>query len=150
MAAQQEVYSFGQTMTAEVKEGFTLLDPGTYDFRIMEVEKAQFEPKQGSKLPACPMATVKFEVFAPNGDKTTINERFWWCKSMFWKVTNLFIAVGLAKKDEDFAADPDALLGKKGKVKLDVEAYTKQNGNPGTRNIIKGYDDPTVDNFGGF
>lgn len=132
----EEVYSFDQPILAEEHE-YTLLEDGTYPFVITDVAKKFYEPKEGSKLPSCPQAQITLEVDGGDQGKTKLIHNLFYTKSTIWKVTELFMAVGLAKKGENYNPDPDQLMGKSAMCELTQQNYVKNDGNNGTRNEIK-------------
>lgn len=145
---ESEVIEFGAEVVAEVKE-FVLLPEGVYPFTISNVEKKFYEPKPTSKLPACPMAEITLDIDGGAHGNTKLIHRLFWHSSTMWKVSELFIGVGIAKKGESFKADPDMLIGKTGKCEIAQQSYTKSNGDPGTRNELKRCLEPEA-GFGGF
>ena len=116
----EEVYSFDQPILAEERE-YTLLEAGSYPFVITNVEKKFYEPKEGSKLPSCPQAQITLEVDGGDQGKTKLIHNLFYTKSTIWKVTELFMAVGLAKKGENYNPDPEQLLGKSAMCELSCE-----------------------------
>ena len=132
----EEVYSFDQPILAEERE-YTLLEAGSYPFVITNVEKKFYEPKEGSKLPSCPQAQITLEIDGGDQGKTKLIHNLFYTKSTIWKVTELFMAVGLAKKGENYNPDPEQLLGKSAMCELSQQGYVKNDGNNGTRNKIK-------------
>ena len=59
---------------------------------------------------------------------------FYYHESTIWRLTNLFIGVGLAQKNQQFIPNPDLLLGKSGRMKLKHHTYQKENGGNGVIN----------------
>lgn len=139
---------FNSEVVAEVKE-FTLLPPGKYPFVITNVEKGYTDIATAKIPPNTPKAVITLEADGGDLGKNKVTERLYWIPSMIWKVSNIFIATGLAKPNERFVANPDLLIGKTGTLELKHRMYTKQDGTEGTTNdIAKFY--PASDEFGGF
>lgn len=132
----EEVYSFDQPILAEERE-YTLLEAGSYPFVITDIAKKFYEPKEGSKLPSCPQAQITLEVDGGDQGKTKLIHNLFYTKSTIWKVTELFMAVGLAKKGENYNPDPEQLLGKSAMCELSQQGFVKNDGNNGVRNEIK-------------
>lgn len=110
-----------------VNEGqdFEPLPAGDYDFTINHVERGR---SQGSeKLPPCNMATVYFDIHGKDHD-IAVKENYILHSRMEWKLSQLFRAVGLKKKDEPLKMNWTALPGLRGKAKI---------------KLIPGYKDPT-------
>lgn len=88
-------------------------------------------------MPSCPQAQITLEVDGGDQGKTKLIHNLFYTKSTIWKVTELFMAVGLAKKGENYNPDPDQLMGKSAMCELTQQNYVKNDGNNGTRNEIK-------------
>lgn len=143
-----EALCFNSEVVAEVKE-FTLLPPGKYPFTITNVEKG-YTDVATAKIPAnTPKAVVTLEADGGDLGKNKVTERLYWIPSMMWKVSNIFIATGLAKLNEKFMANPDLLMGKTGTLELKHRKYEKNDGTEGTANEIAKFYKPD-EGFGGF
>ena len=143
-----EALGFNSEVVAEVKE-FTLLPPGKYPFTITNVEKG-YTDVATAKIPAnTPKAVVTLEADGGDLGKNKVTERLYWIPSMMWKVSNIFIATGLAKPNEKFMANPDLLIGKIGTLELKHRKYEKNDGTEGTANEIAKFYKPD-EGFGGF
>ncbi len=94
-----EALGFNSEVVAEVKE-FTLLPAGVYPFVITNVEKG-YTDVATAKIPAnTPKAVITLEADGGEQGKNKVTERLYWIPSMMWKVSNVFIATGLAKPGE--------------------------------------------------
>ena len=143
-----EALGFNSEVVAEVKE-FTLLPPGKYPFTITNVEKG-YTDVATAKIPAnTPKAVVTLEADGGDLGKNKVTERLYWIPPMMWKVSNIFIATGLAKPNEKFMANPDLLIGKTGTLELKHRHYEKNDGTEGTANEIAKFYKPD-EGFGGF
>lgn len=143
-----EALGFNSEVVAEVKE-FTLLPPGKYPFTITNVEKG-YTDVATAKIPAnTPKAVVTLEADGGDLGKNKVIERLYWIPSMMWKVSNIFIATGLAKPNEKFMANPDLLIGKTGTLELKHRKYENNDGTEGTANEIAKFYKPD-EGFGGF
>ena len=109
-------------------EPFEPLEPGDYQFKIINYERSQYEPSANSSIPRCKMATVHFEIIVPGGETRELKENYHMHTKMEWKLSQLFASVGLKKKGEPLRMDWNALPGLTGKCKI------KQ---------VPGYKDPT-------
>lgn len=144
-----EALGFNSEVVADVKE-FTLLPAGVYPFVITNVEKG-YTDVATAKIPAnTPKAVITLEADGGEQGKNKVTERLYWIPSMMWKVSNVFIATGLAKPGEKFMANPDLLIGKTGQFELAHRVYDKNDGTQGTANEIKKFIQPKDDSFGGF
>ena len=117
---------------------FTLLPEGDYDFKITKFERARFEGSE--KMPPCNMAKITFEIFSKT-DSTTITDNFYLNSKGEWKISALYLAIGLKKHGEPVRMQWNSVIGKTGKLKLAVEEYTRRDGGKGEANRIKKFYD---------
>ena len=82
-----------------VNEGgdFVLLPEGDYDFTVAKYERARHEGS--AKVPPCNMAKVTFTIWGAE-DSVEITENFFLCNKFEWKLSALFLALGLKKHGE--------------------------------------------------
>lgn len=118
------------------KEGsdFVLLPEGDYDFTVAKVERARHSGS--AKVPPCNMAKVTFTIWGAE-DKTEITENFFLCNKFEWKLSSLFLAIGLKKHGEPLKMNWAAVTGAKGKCHVYIDKYTKNDGSEGQSNKIK-------------
>lgn len=109
---------------------FTPLDEGDYEFIVLKVERARSQG--GGKLPPCNMAKVTFKI-ADN----EITENFLLHSSLEWKLSQLFLSVGMKKHGEPLRMNWTGLQGKTGKCHVIIEKYSKRDGTEGITNRIK-------------
>lgn len=110
------------------------LPEGNYDFTVAKVERAR--SKGEGKLPACNMAKVTFDVWGPE-NKREITVSFVLHSSLEWKLSQLFLSVGMKKHGEPLRMNWTAIIGKKGKCQVTIRSYKKNDGTEGTTNDIK-------------
>lgn len=97
-----------------------LLLEGDYDFMIDHFDRAQFDG--GKKIPPCSMAVVFFNISAPGGGETQIRENFILHQSLMWKISQLFISVGLMReKEKGYVPEWGKLPGLTGRAKITVD-----------------------------
>lgn len=113
--------------------GFTLLPEGDYDFTISKVTRGRYEGSD--KMPACNSVTVELTVWGPQ-DKTTITERFFLVKKFEWKLSQFFLSIGLKKHGEQLVMRWN-IEGMRGKCKVYIDHYKKNDGSDGQFNKIK-------------
>lgn len=113
-------------------EGFsyTLLPEGDYDFTVAKFERARHAGS--AKVPPCNMAKVTFTIWGAE-----ITENYFLCKKFEWKLSQLFLAVGLKKHGEPLRMNWGALAGTRGKCRVYIDNYTKKDGTAGQSNKIK-------------
>ena len=110
------------------------LPEGDYDFTVAKVERTRSSGK--GKLPPCNMAKVTFDIYAPD-NKREITEKFILHSSMEWKLSQLFLSVGMKKHGEPLRMNWTALPGKTGKCRVGIRTYKKSDGSDGKTNEIK-------------
>ena len=114
--------------------GFVLLPDGDYDFTVNKVTRSRYEGSD--KMPSCNTVSVGLSVWGAAGDKTTITERFFLVKKFEWKLSQFFLSIGLKKHGEQLVMRWN-IEGCKGKCKVYIDNYKKQDGSNGQSNKIK-------------
>lgn len=129
-----EYEEIGYEGTIENEDGgFTLLPDGDYDFTVNKVTRGRYEGSD--KMPACNSVTVELTVWGPQ-DKTIITERFFLVKKFEWKLSQFFLSIGLKKHGEQLVMRWN-IEGYRGKCRVYVDHYKKQDGGDGQSNKIK-------------
>lgn len=129
-----EYEEIGYEGTIEKESGdFTLLPDGDYDFTVSKITRGRYEGSD--KMPACNSVTVELTVWGSQ-DKTTISERFFLVKKFEWKLSQFFLSIGVKKHDEPLKMRWN-IEGYRGKCKVYVDHYKKQDGSDGQSNKIK-------------
>lgn len=113
---------------------YTLLPEGDYEFTVAKFERARHAGS--AKVPPCNMAKVTFTVWGAE-DSVEITENYFLCKKFEWKLSQLFLAVGLKKHGEPLRMNWGALAGTRGKCRVYIDNYTKKDGTAGQSNKIK-------------
>ena len=117
---------------------FEPLPEGDYDFEIVKVERARSKDNtEHGGLPSCNMAKVTFKLFAADGSTRERTENFILHSRMEWKLSQLFLSVGLKKHGEPLRMNWTALPLKKGKCRVTIRSYKKNDGSDGRSNEIK-------------
>jgi len=115
---------------------FVLLPAGDYDFTVKGFERGRYEPKAGSKIQdECPMAKVSFDITTPDGE-VALNENFILHTKCEWKISELFICLGLKKRGQKVPMQWDRIAGLRGRCKVG----TRQNDGKDYNEIKKFYD----------
>ena len=121
MATEGREFGWEDTIKEDAQE-FEPLPEGDYNVTIEKFDRSR---SSGSgKLPACNMAVVYFNVHAPNRE-ITIRENYVLHSSLEWKLSELFLGVGLKKEGEELRMDWSALPGKTARAKIGLRAGTK-------------------------
>jgi hypothetical protein len=114
--------------------GFVLLPDGDYDFTVNKVTRSRYEGS--SKMPSCNIVSVELTIWGAEGDKAIITERFFLVKKFEWKLSQFFLSIGLKKHGEQLVMRWN-IEGYKGKCKVYIDNYKKQDGSDGQSNKIK-------------
>ncbi|MCM1024681.1 MAG: hypothetical protein NC395_11595 [Prevotella sp.] len=102
------------------ENAFALLPEGDYEFAVTKFERGIQE--QTDKLPRCNKAVVTLAVFGGN-DEITLTENFPLCSKVEWKISSLFLSVGMKKHGEPLHMDWNGLIGKRGRCRIVTEPY---------------------------
>lgn len=113
--------------------GFTLLPEGDYDFTVSKITRGRYEGSD--KMPACNSVTVELTVWGAQ-DKATISERFFLVKKFEWKLSQFFLSIGVKKHGEPLMMRWN-IEGMRGKCKVYIDHYKKNDGSDGQSNKIK-------------
>lgn len=127
-------YTFDWEDEINNEESFVLLPEGDYDFTVEKFERGTFDGSD--KLPPCKKAIVTFAVWGAE-NKVTIKENFLLCGALEWKLSALFLSVGLKKHGEPMRMNWQALTNSKGRCHVYIDTYKKDNGGEGQSNKIK-------------
>jgi hypothetical protein len=131
MAADNRVFDWDDEIQEE--SSFILIPEGEYKFTVEKVERGNYDGSD--KIPPCKKAIVTFIVHAPEGD-VRINENYFLCYSQEWKLSQLFLSVGLKKHGEKLRMNWTGLPGLSGFCKVYIDTYSKKNGGEGQSNKI--------------
>lgn len=90
-----------------------LLPEGDYDFTVSKFERTRYDGS--AKMPPCNMAKVTFTIWGAE-DSVEITENFFLCNKFEWKLSALFLALGLKKHGEPLKMNWNAITGKRASV----------------------------------
>ena len=110
------------------------LPEGDYDFTVAKIERARFNGSE--RMQPCNMAKVTVTVWGAE-DSIDITENLFLCNKMEWKLSQFFLSIGLKKHGEPTRMNWNAAVGKRGKCRVYIDKYKKQDGSEGTSNKIK-------------
>lgn len=117
--------TFIPTERMEELEQFTLLPEGEYTFTVESLERKQYQPKPGGKLPACNMAVVKLRIDSDVG-RATVQHRLYLHEKMFSSLREFFASVGMSDAS-GLRIDWDNLPGATGRCKIGHRQYDGKN-----------------------
>ena len=124
----------------ENDSSFTIFEEGDYKFEVTTFEKGRYEPKAGSKAPACNKAIVGFKIMNQNGDSIEREENFLLYSGMEWKISEFFRSIGMKKEGQKVKMAWSEIIGKKGICHVKQVKGTGNNADKVYNNIDKFYD----------
>ena len=116
------------------ENAFVLIPEGDYNFTVEKFERGTFDGSE--KLPPCKKAIVTFRIHGADTD-ITITENFLLCGALEWKLSSLFLSVGMKKHGEPLRMNWAALPMKTGRCHVYIDKYTTKDGKSGESNKIK-------------
>lgn len=128
---------------------FILLPEGDYEFTVTKFERGRHNGSE--KLPACNKAVLSLSIEAPEG--TAIIQHNLFLHSITeGMLSSFFTAIGQKKKGERVTMNWNAVVGAKGKCKVYIDRWKKDNGEEMKSNKIKKFYEPdeTTTANGGF
>lgn len=113
------------------ESSFVLLEEGIYPFTVTNVQRERYNPKPGSKIPACNQARVFLTI---QGQE--FQEKFPLHTKMEWKLSSLYASLGMKQKGEPVRMNWPALIGRSGYCKIGIRAWKKDDGTDAKSNDI--------------
>jgi hypothetical protein len=119
---------------------WVLLPEGEYDFTVNKFERGRF---QGSaKMPPCNQAKLELIIHSlEHGDVTVFHNLFLHTKTE-GLLSNFFVGIGQKKKGGKLRMNWNAVIGAKGRLKLEINKFTGNDGKERTNNQVKTFLDP--------
>lgn len=114
---------------------FIVLPAGDYNFTVTKFERGRFGGSP--KMPACNQAKLEITVHSPeHGDVTVFHNLFLHTKTE-GLISNFFTGIGLKKKGEAIKPPWQQVVGRKGRLKLEINKFTGNDGIERTNNQVK-------------
>lgn len=132
-------HAFGWDDTIENDSSYVLLPEGEYDFVVEKFERGHHAGS--AKMPACPKAILTLRVTGSEGS-TTITENLLLHSKMEWKLCQFFTSIGQRKHGEKMKMDWNRVFGTRGRCKVYIDTYTKNDGTEGKSNKIAEFLEP--------
>lgn len=118
---------------------FIILPEGDYGFEVIEFERARHNGSE--KLPPCNKAIIHIKIFGEQGNAIIRHNLFLHSKTE-GMLCAFFTGIGQRKKGEKITMNWNAVVGSKGRCKIGIHKYTKENGDVMTFNEIKRFYEP--------
>lgn len=133
----------GAEQLGDYQNGFTLLQPGDYDFTVVNLEQSRYTPGPNSKIGACKQVTITLRVFSQDGKQVDLKHNLFMWGTTVGMIAQYQDSIGIHKSGEPMHFDwrPDLHIGKTGRLKLDNKPYVnrKTGQELPTNNIVKLY-----------
>ncbi|MGX4583339.1 hypothetical protein [Paenibacillus chitinolyticus] len=124
---------------------FIVLPAGDYDFTVTKFERGRFAGS--AKMPACNQAKLELTVHSPQGDVVVFNNLLLHTKTE-GLLSNFFASIGQKRKGEPARMNWSAVIGARGRLKLEINKFTGKDGQEKTNNQVKSFI-PYDEAFGG-
>lgn len=136
MSEQERELGWDETIEKDGGE-FTLLPPGDYDFTVTKFERGRFSGSE--KMPACNQAKLELTVHSPeHGDVVVFHNLFLHTKTE-GLLSNFFAGIGQKKKGEKAQMNWNAVTGRRGRLKLEINKFRGRDGEERTNNQVKSF-----------
>ncbi len=133
---QERELGWEDTIEKDGGGGFVLLPAGDYFFTVGKFERSRFTGSE--KMPACNQAKLELTVHSPeHGDVVVFHNLFLHTKTE-GLLSSFFSAIGQKKKGEPLRMNWNAVVGSKGKLKLEIRTYMSQ-GEERSANQVKSF-----------
>ena len=131
--------AFGWDDTIENDSSYVLLPEGEYDFVVEKFERGHHAGS--AKIPTCPKAILTLRVTGAAGS-TTVESHLFLHSNAEWKLCQFFTAIGQRKHGEKMKMDWNRVFGARGRCKIGVRNYVKDNGDKGQLNELLEFLEP--------
>ncbi|SDR83023.1 hypothetical protein SAMN05444162_0145 [Paenibacillaceae bacterium GAS479] len=133
---QEREFNWDDTITKDGTD-FVVLPDGDYSFTVTKFDRARFAGS--AKMPACNQAKLELTVHSPvHGDVVVFHNLFLHSKTE-GLISNFFSGIGLKKKGEPLQMNWNAIIGRTGKLKLEINRFTGKDGAERTNNQVKSF-----------
>lgn len=105
---------------------YVVLEEGDYNFTVSDMERGR--SKGGGKIPPCNMAVLTLSVDAGNGKTAACKTNILLYKTLEWKISSFFRAIGSKKEGQRVKMDWNKVIGATGRAHFKPRSYTNQNG----------------------
>lgn len=136
--------SFEWDDTIKKDSEFVLLQPGDYDFEVVEFERARHPGSE--KLPPCNKAVVTLHVATEEGNAIIKHNLFLHSKTE-GMLCSFFIGIGQRKHGEPLKMDWNKVVGATGRAKIEIRKFEKDDGTVSEFNQVKKFYKPEEKKF---
>jgi hypothetical protein len=134
MTEYQDEYNV--TLTEDPKDEFPLIPAGTYNFRVLEIERMRSKNDK-------PMVKVRLGITILGHDEQSVFDHIVTSGETEWKASSFFIAIAQKKKGVPFTIDWNNVVGRTGVCVISVRKTDQY----GDQNDVKSYLDPDSEKY---
>lgn len=120
---------------------FEVLPEGDYDFEVTAFERGRHPGSD--KLPPCNKATISIEIKGAAG-QTTIKHNLFLHTKTEGLLCAFFVGIGQRKHGEKLTMNWNNVIGSKGRCKVAIRKWKKDDGTEMTSNEIKKFYEPSA------
>lgn len=142
-AANNEILDWDSELTKDGNEHIVLPE-GDYPFTVTGFDRGRYPG--GPKVPACNKATITLKIDTKDG-AAFVTESLLLVRSLEWKISEFFRAIGLKKKGERVKMDWNHVVGSRGVAHIKPRKYKDKEGNEREANSVDHYLDFDYKNF---
>jgi hypothetical protein len=118
---------YGWDDIIEKDSNFVILPEGDYDFTVTKFERGRFNGS--AKMPACNQAKVELTIRSDQGEVIIIHTLLLHTKTE-GLLSNFFAGIGQKRKGEKLKMNWQTVVGSRGRLKLYIDKYKKDNDSP--------------------
>lgn len=132
-----ETFNWDDVISDDGSESKVIILRGEYNFRVSEFNRGTFPGSE--KLPACPQAELTLDIETEEGTAKCF-VRLPLCKSMEWKLSGFFRAIGCKKHGEPVKMEWNKVAGAQGRADFQPRKYKKDGEDRETNDVKRWVD----------
>ena len=102
---------------------YVVLEEGDYNFTVVGFERGRYPGS--AKIPACNKAALTLAVVTDDGKTATVKCDLILYRSLEWKISSFFRAIGQKRHGERLVMDWNSVLGSRGRAHFKPRAYIR-------------------------
>lgn len=116
---------------------YEALPEGDYVFKVIAFERARHGGS--ANIPPCNKASLTLLIFGEDRKTSRVFDDLFLYRSMEWKMSAFFRAIGQKKHGEKFKPDWNKVIGQRGRAHFRYTEYKNKNGDDRTKNEVARY-----------
>lgn len=102
---------------------YVVLEEGDYNFTVVGFERGRYPGS--AKIPACNKAALTLAVVTDDGKTATVKCDLILYRSLEWKISSFFRAIGQKRHGERLVMDWNSVLGSRGRAHFKPRVYIR-------------------------